>query len=191
MATGSPRQEAHADIQVVVERADGGISIITPAVRTERDLQSIIDKAMLTPKKMVGATYRMTMSNREYVLMMTPANVTMVWEFNLWIPNTKLPVLIPAPDQLRHYRDCWKWENNQVVCDPALAIKQDLRDTRRIRDRFLLASDKFMVSDRDYPPGMVTFRAAMRDITETLKSPKVVYNETFQEIVWPPFPSFT
>ena len=78
-------------------------------------------------------------------------------------------------NQIRAFRNCWRWDGEKIICDPELEKKERWNRIRTIRNKLLDMSDKEMSRAMETQIGISEikeYRQKLRDIPQNNTDPE-------------------
>ena len=86
-------------------------------------------------------------------------------------------------DQIRCFRDCWKWDGTKIIEDNVMVLDKKKSKVRAVRNRLLELSDKdeFRLTGQDLA-NVKTYRQSLRDLGPNIENDP-------DNVPWPTKPS--
>lgn len=161
------------DKRVIIERADGGISILIPVEVKLKNETDAAFFARLTAKAIdtmalqgsPGAVQKAVIDKTE--LPLASVNDATIIEDYVLDKDTGVVTMSPVPDKIRHARGGWTWDGGKIVVDETAARWSN---ARAIRDKLLADSDGPMNRENEQGGGNQAahkaYRQALRDVPD-------------------------
>lgn len=164
------------NFRIIIERADGGITVICPASNApQKSIDEIVARVLsASPDFYAGAVQRRLDTKEEFDASLLPTVPSGRWELEGNVPAYKTD-----HNQRRYYRNSWTWKSGKGIHKNPVIVKEiDDANIREVRDVLLKASDIDVMPDRGpVSPEMVAYRRDLRDVPQQQVAHK--------DIVWP------
>ena len=173
------------DKRVIIERPDGGISILVPVgnkLPEETDTKFLNRLVIKVLAGMPGAVKKGTI-DKTGLPFANPEDTTDIEDYVL-DKETHVVSRHTVPDKIRHCRNCWRWDGSKIVVDSTLEAEARWATVRAIRDKLLVLSDGPMAREseqagpkkNDYE----AYRQSLRNVPQEHQDPN--------DITWPTKP---